>query len=176
MGNDLFVRVPERYQKSAEAGEILRAVQPEFNRMQDVIDSFTDQLLLSGATWGIDRWEQDYGIDSNIVQTLTERRDHVRSKLRGAGTINSSALEQIAAAFVAGETQVTERPADYAVDMLFHGVIGIPTNLADLQDTLREMLPAHLAIVFLFRYLLVREVRQMTVAALEEQNISSFAF
>jgi hypothetical protein len=154
--------VPERYLQSPEICEVIDAVQPELDRMQDAIDDVLAQFVLNTATWGLSMWERDYGIESNVSQSYEERRDHVRSKLRGTGTMNCDALEQIAAAYVAGRTEITEVPEKWLLRVAFVDVFGVPSNLEDLKAVLEEMRPAHLLLEYIVRYRLWKEVRQYT--------------
>ena len=61
--------VPERYLQSPEICEVIDAVQPELDRMQDAIDDVLAQFVLNTATWGLSMWERDYGIESNVSQS-----------------------------------------------------------------------------------------------------------
>lgn len=144
--------IPERYLTSPEICEIVDAIQPELDSIQDAIDDVLAQLMLDTATWGLSLWESDYGMESNASQTLTERRDHVRSKLRGAGTMSCEALERIAAGFVAGQTDITEIPRQYLLQVSFVGQYGVPSNIDDLKSILAAMRPAHLAIEYIIQY------------------------
>lgn len=159
--------IPTRYQKSPEVREIMNALQPELDAMQDAIEDVLAQFVLDTATWGLAMWERDYGIESNVSQSCEERRDHVRSKLRGAGTMNCDALEQIAAAYVAGRTEITEIPEKWMLRVTFVDVFGVPSNLEDLKAVLEEMRPAHLILEYIIRYRLWQEVRQHTWGALQ---------
>ena len=154
--------IPLRYLSSPEVCEIADALQPELDAMQDAIDDVLAQLTLDTATWGLVLWERDYGARSNLSQTYQERRDHVRSKLRGVGTVNCAALESIAASYVSGETTVTEVPEEYLLRVAFRGVYGVPSNLQDLKNVLRTMRPAHLALAYIIRYRLWSEAAAYT--------------
>ena len=48
--------------------------------------------------------------------------------------------------------------------------------LEALQRAVLEVIPAHLAVQYRYRYLLVREVHGMTVRELQGHKISDFAF
>lgn len=154
--------LPARYLNSAEICEIVDALQPEMDLIQDAIDDVFAQFVLDTATWGLALWERDYGIESNVSQTDEERRGHVRSKLRGAGTMSCSALEQIAAAYVAGRTKISEISNEWRLRVTFLDVFGVPTNLDDLKAVLAEMRPAHLAIEYIINYHLWKDYAGQT--------------
>ena len=49
-------------------------------------------------------------------------------------------------------------------------------ELAALQDAVDHTIPCHLAVSYLYRYLLVREVNAMTLDALQGHTMHNFAF
>ena len=62
--------------------------------------------------------------------------------------------------------------------LTFVGAYGVPeaAELAALQDAVEHTIPCHLAVSYLYRYLLVREVDGMTLDELQGHHISDFAF
>jgi len=49
-------------------------------------------------------------------------------------------------------------------------------ELAALQDAVEHTIPCHLAVSYLYRYLLVREVDGMTLDELQGHTMHDFAF
>ena len=62
--------------------------------------------------------------------------------------------------------------------LTFVGAYGIPeaAELAALQDAVEHTIPCHLAVSYLYRYLLVREVDGMTLDELQGHTMHDFAF
>ena len=61
-------------------------------------------------------------------------------------------IKNVADGYYGGETDIIERYADYTIVVKFTSSYGIPSNLADLQAVLREIVPAHLAIEYEFKF------------------------
>mgnify|MGYP001009127868 FL=1 len=81
------------------------------------------------------------------------RRERIRAKIRGIGTVTKQMIEVVAKSYSNGEVEVIENPADYSFKIKFVGVRGIPANMADLTLTIEEIKPAHLAYTFEFTYI-----------------------
>lgn len=104
------------------------------------------------ATWGLKYWEQTLGIPVDEAKELDYRRSRIKSRLRGAGVTTVALIQNVAESFSNGAVAVTEYPAQCRLEIKFVGTIGIPPNMDDLTQTLRDILPAHLewAYVFVF--------------------------
>ncbi|MCL6615562.1 MAG: YmfQ family protein, partial [Anoxybacillus ayderensis] len=96
--------------------------------------------------------------------------------LRGIGTVTVALIKNVAESWYNGEVEVTEQPSLYTVKIKFVSKLGVPSNLADIQNALREIIPAHLAINFEFSYLLIKDVHNvMTLSQLEATTLDKFA-
>ena len=96
--------------------------------------------------------------------------------MRGAQTVTAGMIQAIGESYVDGENIVTEYPRDNRVTVQFCGPFGAPTNIPSLTAALLEVMPAHVVFDYLYRYLLVREVQEMTVEELQTREIGEFAF
>lgn len=144
--------VPPYYDELLESSEILSAEDAEFVRLNVSIDDLLLQFNVSTATWGLREWERICGITTDTNKTLGERRSNVKARLRGYGVVTVEHIKNIADGYYGGETEITERYADYVIVIKFTSSYGIPSNLTDLQDVLREFIPAHLAIEYKFKF------------------------
>lgn len=176
MVRNLSDQLPARYFDSPEVaaaagilwvlGEVMRA---------RVLDWLL-QLRVDTATWGLSIWEQRYGITPKATDTDADRRGRIKAKMRGAQTVTAAMLENLVNSYVDGESNITEIPAENKLMIQFNGAFGVPANIASLSAALLEVMPSHVAYAYLYRYLLVRDVRAMTVATLQQQPITNFAF
>lgn len=89
-------------------------------------------------------------------------------KLRGAGKVNAELIENVASAYANGEVDVTVDVPAYTIVVTFVGTYGIPAQIDALKETLREIIPAHLAINYVFRFFTYDELLDtgMTYSAL----------
>ncbi|MGH2351098.1 MAG: putative phage tail protein [Chloroflexota bacterium] len=144
--------LPPLYAASRVLDALLEAEGQEFDAARAALLAVLDQWFVATATWTLDRWETLVGLPVNDSQTDTERREKILSRLRGYGTATINRLEQVGEAFGAGELDVVEDYQNYTLTIIFVDTAGVPSNLSDLQATLRAVAPAHLALEYQFRY------------------------
>lgn len=127
-------------------------MQPELAALREYQDDVTAQLCVETATWGLASWEAALGIPVDEDKPLDYRRSRIRGKLRGNGVTTVAMIQNVAESYSNGAVAVTEYPAQYKLEIKFVGTLGIPPNMDDLTQTLRDILPAHLewAYVFVF--------------------------
>ena len=95
-------------------------------------------------------------INNTLIEYMDEdkpldfRRSRIRGKLRGNGVTTVAMIQNVAESYSNGAVAVTEYPAQYKLEIKFVGTIGIPPNMDDLTQTLRDILPAHLEWSYVF--------------------------
>lgn len=149
---DLMDALPRYYADSAEVDAIMSANTKEIDRIRMLARDITNQLYVDTATYGLARWERIVGVETFENKPINERRSVIKAKLRGAGVVTAQHIKDVAEAWYGGETEVTEAFSTYAVIVKFVAEYGVPTNLGDVEKALREIIPAHLALVFEFKF------------------------
>lgn len=141
------------------------------------IDDLLDQTFIDNATWSLELWEKEFNVETDTTKSLRERRSVVKSKKRGIGVVTVAMVKDVAEAYYGGEVEVYEQYEKYVVEVKFVSDYGIPSNLEDVEDSLKEILPAHLDLVFLYSYFLVEDIHNvMIISELERQTFDKFAF
>jgi hypothetical protein len=172
----MFDYMPREYEDLRESRAIIQAEAAEFETLNDKIADVLAQFYVDTATWGLANWERICGIPVDESKPIDQRRSVIKSKLRGIGTVTVDLIKNVTEAYYNGEVEVTEQPSLYTVKIKFVSKLGVPPNLADIQNALREIIPAHLAIDFEFSYLLIRDVHNvMTLSQLEATTLDKFA-
>lgn len=150
---DMQDYLPRYYSDSKNADAIISPEAKEFERLHKAIVDVLDQFFIDTSTWGLARLEKISGVQTDYTKPVEQRRDVLRSKRRGIGTVNADIIESVAAAYSNGEVSVEEVPAEYLVIVTFIGTRGIPEDIEGLKNAIREVLPAHLGVVYKFTYL-----------------------
>ncbi|WP_432355328.1 putative phage tail protein [Sporosarcina sp. A2] len=96
------------------------------------------------------RWEVVYGIEPNPNKPISERRSVVTAKIRGVGTVTPALVKFTAESFEFGQVEVLEDEG--GVTITFVSELGVPPDLDDIRKALRDLIPAHLMIDFVFKY------------------------
>lgn len=149
---DLMSYLPDYYHEVLEMKELQERLAEEAGLLLSAIPDAADQLIVESATWGLDRWEKELGLTTDIEKSYASRREMIIAKRRGNGTTTPEMIRRTAAAFSGGDVKVVEVPNEYSFEVHFVGTLGIPQNMAGLIHTLEEIKPAHLSYSFVYTY------------------------
>lgn len=175
-GRELFSYLPGYYETSRVMQGDMNAKGTELDLLYQTLDETLEQFFVKTATWGLDRWEQELGIETDLAKPLEQRRAVVESKLRGAGQFTGRLVKNVAEAYDSGAVDVSFHPDEWSFTVKFIDTIGVPPNLDDLKAVIEELKPAHLAVEYEFSYLLIQDIHAvMTLDELEQVPLSKFA-
>ena len=123
----------------------------EANSINDEVENTLNQFYVDSATFGLDKWEKMLGISKNNFDTQT-RRENIKAKMRSRGTTSVEVIKNICEAYSNGEVDVIVNHSDYSFVIKFVGSIGVPKAFVELDKTIEEIKPAHLAHSYKFNY------------------------
>lgn len=172
---DMGDYLPQYYRDSRAVGGILKGEAAELADLNAEIVDVLAQFFVDTATWGLANWERLCGIVTDAAKPIEQRQSVIKSKLRGIGTVTVALIKNVAEAYANGEVDVTEDNANYTIKIRYISALGVPDNIADIQNALREIIPAHLAITFEYRYITVAQAQAMTINALQATKLNKFA-
>ena len=149
---DLLAMLPEQWRGAGEVQALQWAAGKQAVKLRAEAAGLLDQLDLEKATWGLDLWERAYGLEVNTAKSYAFRRERIKAKMRGMGPTTRQQIVNVASAFAGGECEVLEFPDEFRFVVKFVGVKGVPANLADLTESIREVMPAHLVFAYEYTY------------------------
>ena len=141
--------------------------------LQDLLSGVTEDLEIglsntilecfaSTASSMLTRYEQLLGLDVDITQSDTYRRERIIAKMSGSGTSTKEMIRSVAASYSNGEVEITEDNANYKFVVRFVGQLGIPGNMDNLKLTIEEIKPAHLVVEYEYIYNTWSDVSRLT--------------
>ena len=130
---------------------IIDVLEIEENILNECIESTLNQFYVDSATYGLDCWEKMLGISKNNNDIQT-RRENIKAKMRSRGTTTVSVIKNICEAYSNGEVDIIVNHSDYSFVIDFIKTIGIPRAFAELDKTINEIKPCHLAHSYRFNY------------------------
>ena len=130
---------------------IIDALEIEGNILNECVENTLNQFYVDSATYGLDYWEMMLGISKNNFDIET-RRENIKAKMRSRGTTSVSVIKNICEAYSNGEVDIIVNHNDYSFVIDFVGSIGIPKAFAELDKTIEEIKPCHLAHSYKFNY------------------------
>ncbi|WP_221469360.1 YmfQ family protein [Cohnella nanjingensis] len=154
--------LPGFFRTSRIMSAIIDSQGAELDELRKALDETLSQYFVASATWGLDIWEQEFGISTDVSKPIDQRRSVVLSKMRGTGTVTVALIKRVAEAYANSELLVAEDFPEYLVTITFISAYGVPPNLADIQQAIRDVLPAHLDVNFVFRYYLYSQLKNKT--------------
>ncbi|MEC0232265.1 putative phage tail protein [Paenibacillus alba] len=152
-GQRMLKVLPDLYEKVYETRVLMETEGQELDEVGARITDVFDQAVVDRATWGLASWEGFLGIKTDASKPYDQRRSVINSKVRGTGTVTLALLKRVAEAYDNGQVEVTADPANYKVIIKFISSHGVPANLTDIETALLDIMPAHLAINFVFTYM-----------------------
>lgn len=172
--DNMLRSLPVAYRTDKWVCDLLAAIQSLDDTQREQMLDITQQLFPGSMTWALTIEERDAGLPS--TGTLEERRTALIARWRGSGKCDVDLIQRVCDSWENGEISVGF--AKGVIVLTFVGAYGVPeaAELAALRDAVEHTIPCHLAVSYLYRYLLVREVSAMTVDELQGHRIGDFAF
>lgn len=175
-GKRMLGYLPEYYETSRVMGAILQAQGAELNQLRVSLEETLGQFFVGSATWGLDAWEAELGIAPVPGKPDDQRRSVINAKLRGVGTVTVDLIQSVAEAYDRGAVEVTQQPAAYQFTVRFMDTLGTPPNLSDLKAAIEEIKPAHLQVVYKYKYFLLSQLHQtMKINEIQTRKMTDFA-
>lgn len=110
---DLKRYVPPFVYEKKEMDALYTAQGYEVGLARHNLEDLVDQCFVSTATWGLIRWEEVFGIATNMSLSYEQRREIIIAKIRGQGTTTAEMIRSVAEAFTGGEVEVIEDSPNY---------------------------------------------------------------
>lgn len=168
--------LPEMFENIYETRALVQAEGVEIDDLNGSLSDVVDQAIVDRATWGLSYWEDFLGIPTDITKPYDQRRSVIKSKIRGTGTVTIELLRKVVSSYQNGAIDVSADPASYQITVSFSDVIGSPPNMADVYAAVGDILPAHLEVIYRFRFLSVSEVEALTIDQLEHTVLDYLAW
>lgn len=163
---ELMNLLPDYYRGNQTMEELQTILSADINSMASRFNNTIDQCFVNTATSLLSRYEKIYGIRVDVSKSDEFRRERIRAKIRGVGTVTKQMIEATARSYSNGEVEVIEDPVNYSFTIKFVGTKGLPPNMADLTLTIEEIKPAHLTYTFEYVYRTHTELGSYTLAQL----------
>lgn len=153
-GQEMMGHLPAYYGGSRIMRSVIDSQGMELDQLRAALDGILQQYYVATATWGLEWWERELGLNVDTAKPVEQRRSVILSKLRGIGSVTAELLQSMAEAYDGGMVEVAAEPGQYRFTVKFVDTLGVPPNLADLQAVIEEIKPAHLAVDYEFTYFL----------------------
>ena len=172
--DELINNLHELYRNDPYINSIFNAVGITLDNLADNIQDVLNQYDFTKMTWGIPIMEKILDFKTNSNTPIEDRRAQLQARWKSNGKSDIYLLQNIANSWKNGDCQISF--VDGKINVKFIGEYGVPNDLDGLKKALDKAKPAHLAILYSFRYLTINEVENMTITQLEQVPMNNFAF
>ena len=137
------------------------------------IEGTLNQFFIDTSDFTLERWERKIGIPVNNSKSEGHRKSAIKSKLKGSGTVTITLIENVASSYNNGEVQVIEDNTNYQFILKFIANDGAPQNLTDLKQAIEDIKPAHLGVIYEYKYITwdKLDLRNVTWDYLDSLNV-----
>ncbi|MGO5072331.1 putative phage tail protein [Clostridium sporogenes] len=154
--------------------ELCKSSGLEMDAIEDVLEDIKKQFQFSTMTWGADLLASEMNIKLDPTLKQDEKNSIIAARWKSEGKADLNLLQAICNSWHNGNVDV--KFVNGKIQLKFNGIYGIPTDLDSLKKQIDLSKPSHLAIDYLFAYLLLKDVETMTLTTLENTTLSNFAF
>lgn len=139
---------------------------------ESILDLYDNLFYFDSATWGLDKFEYELGINTDLDKSYDLRRSVIQAKTIGDGKLNLSVIDSICDSWKKSNVDVSFE--DGNINIKFVDTGGVPEGLDDLKKQIVEIKPAHIPIVWLFSYLTLDLLESLFIDwdDLESQNLT----
>lgn len=105
---DMHDYLPRYYEDIPVATNVIDREAVEMAQLNADIYDVLAQMFIDTSTWGLARWERIFGITTDVLKPIDQRRSVIKSRIRGVGTVTPAMIKSIAEAYANGDVEVTE--------------------------------------------------------------------
>lgn len=141
--------LPPFVREMREMALLLNVGQPEIDRLEACIKEMIAQFYVSSATYSIDDWEKEFGIEKNSTLTLGQRRAQILAKLNTRTTATVKMLENLVKKVLGHDrVEIEENYQDYSFTVTIRSDY-VLENMMVARDAVHKARPAHLNYAFI---------------------------
>lgn len=152
---------PPELAKQNVFSKIYNAQDKQIDKLDENVQDLLNQFFVNTATWGLQYWEEEFGITPNINDTYEIRRSRLLAKKRGQGTTTKEVIKNICNSYV-DDSEIIEHSKEYWFELILESYRGFP-ELDSLYEFIEEIKPAHLGTNYKLKAITKTDLRVVTV-------------
>ncbi len=173
--DQLINNLHKLYRKDPYIQQIFNSAGITLDNLDAAVADVAEQYWFDEMTWGIPILEGILDFKTDDTAPIADRRSQLEARWKSYGKTDISLIQAICNSWHNGQVKVDF--VDGKIKLTFNGEYGIPNDLKGLQDAIDNVKPAHLAITYAFRYLLIKDIHnKITLAEIEQKQLDDFAF
>lgn len=149
---DLMDLLPVIYEENTTMEALQSILTGDISTLIENTQRAVNECFINSSSDALSRYEGIFGIQTDVSLSDTFRREILKARVQGIGTVTKQLIIDTAASYSNGTVEIIENPANYSFTVKFTGTLGIPPNMTGLTDTINQIKPAHLAFAYQYTY------------------------
>lgn len=141
----LLLNMPDYYVNSDLVANILNAYARQFKKLTDKYDNANKQLSINTADTDLYKWEEDFGIITNLSEDIEKRRRKVLAKMQTKSMITPEKLKLIIKSYTGVDVSINEITEEYMFYVTLVSNKAFNVDLSEIGYEMDQIKPAHLA-------------------------------
>lgn len=144
---NLMNLLPSFYESNATMEELQGILSGNVSTVIDGLKKTVDECFVNTASDVLKRYEDIFGIKTDVSKSLADRRSRIKSKMRARGVTTVEVIRKVAESFANDEAdvEVIEHNPEYRFVIQYIETLGQPPDYRGLAESIEEIKPAHLA-------------------------------
>jgi hypothetical protein len=166
--------LPQQYREDPWIVALCAAMSGVLDGQDARAESLVEQLSLDTVSWNLETEECIAGIVPPAGASEEDRRSALKAKWRSGGKVTIQQIQAVADAWRNGEVAVSFPGG--RIHVQFVGSFGVPTNMDGLKRAIALVIPAHLPVDYVLKYLLIRDIHGVkTLSEMDALTLDKFA-
>ena len=142
--------LPDYYEDNETMQELQWILSDETDKLEKSLSKAMNDVFWSKAAGNemLTRYERMFGLFPDVGKSDRYRKERIMARVAGAGTTTASLVQHIAESYTNATVELKENFPEYTVTVWFVGTSGIPGNISDIKESIEEMIPAHLKVLY----------------------------
>lgn len=143
--------VPPFVAEMLEMAALFEAEQPELDRLESILSELLAQFYIKTATYSLETWEKEFGLDTDPQLSLDQRRAGVLAKLNTRTPATVKMLENLVRQTMGEDLiRIVEHPEEYRFTVYVQED-WLSDRLGIARQAVHDARPAHLNYKFIER-------------------------
>lgn len=143
---NLMDLLPSFYEGNKTMEELQGVLSGDVSTMIGDLQKTVDECFVNTASDTLKRYEDIFGIKTDVSKSFADRRSRIKSKMRARGVTTVEVIRKVAESFAGdqADVQVIEYNPEYRFLIKYIEILGLPPNIDGLKAAVDEIKPAHL--------------------------------
>ena len=163
VGKDMQTMEPWFIRRSPVLTRLLDVYGDELDTYLGLTHEVIAQMFVRTSTWGLSYWELELGLPYQSNMTDVERADRIIAKMRSYRQGTPFVIRLVANSYSLGRVTPVEDFTGRRLIIRFDDIRGVPTNIADLRNSMEHLVRASAILEYEFSYMIWQEVKDSSI-------------